>query len=523
MKLLDFINEKTNNAYKDYKLVSVIFDETKIEATFKFLYKDELGDNAKDELTKLIRDYLAEDIAIVVKCKKAYVDSDLVRDVIFNFVVRNYSSLEVNFSKKDINVEIDNSIVVNMKCTEFQREHILSNSIDREIIDYANSFFFEDFVLNLVVDENSKKLKIEDEVVPVINIDLSSDAGEQYKYHKVGQIEQFVGEVKGYPIHIACIKGVMENIEIAGTMKFLNEKSFESKRKDKEGNAVIRRYFSFVVQGKTGRMNCVYFPNKADISKAEVLMEAINNGEEKNVIVAGDVEEFGGRVNFKVKSIAFAEVLVEEEKVESVAIIKEPNAEYITIKPEKHVDVFQDNLFAEKQEIGQYLLDHDVVVFDFETTGIEASRCEIIEIGAVKVSGGRITETFETLIKPSTSIPDEITGITGINDEMVANAPNIKQVLPDFYKFCYGCTIMAYNIDFDYKFLSIAGQKMGYVFDNEQIDVLYLSRMFIPGLKKFNLTSACKALGISLENAHRAVHDAMATAEVVIKLSPNIT
>jgi hypothetical protein len=112
MKLLDFINEKTNNAYKDYKLVSVIFDETKIEATFKFLYKDELGENAKDELTKLIKEYLAEDISIVVKCKKAYVDSDLVRDVIFNFVVRNYSSIEVNFSKKDINVEIDNSIVV---------------------------------------------------------------------------------------------------------------------------------------------------------------------------------------------------------------------------------------------------------------------------------------------------------------------------------------------------------------------------------------------------------------------------
>ena len=82
---------------------------------------------------------------------------------------------------------------------------------------------------------------------------------------------------------------------------------------------------------------------------------------------------------------------------------------------------------------------------------------------------------------------------------------------------------MAYNIDFDYKFLSVHGKKLGYVFDMKQIDAMYLARAFIPGLKNFKLGTVCKKLGVSLENAHRAVHDAMATAEVVIKLSPNIT
>jgi len=198
-------------------------------------------------------------------------------------------------------------------------------------------------------------------------------------------------------------------------------------------------------------------------------------------------------------------------------------AEYYYVKPEPYIELIQDNLFIKVQEIGDYLMNHDVVVFDIETTGLEASRCEIIEIGAVKIHKGKITETFETLIKPKGEIPEEIINLTGITPEMVVNSPSIKQVMPDFYKFCYGCTIMAYNIDFDYKFISLYGRKFGYIFDNHQIDVLYLARAFIPGLKNFKLSTVCKKLDISLENAHRAVHDAMATAEVVIKLNLNIT
>ena len=90
MKILDFINEKTNNAYKDFKLVSVIFDENELMCTFKFLYKDTIFDNARNELVKLISEYINEDIQIVVKCKKAYIDNDLVRDVIYNFITKNY-------------------------------------------------------------------------------------------------------------------------------------------------------------------------------------------------------------------------------------------------------------------------------------------------------------------------------------------------------------------------------------------------------------------------------------------------
>lgn len=516
MKILDFINEKSNNAYKDFKLVSVIFDEKLLTCTFKFLYKDTIRDEDRVILHDLIAEYIGKkEVTIVVKCKRAYIDRDLVADVIYNFISKNYSSICIDFSKENLSVNIvDNEIDVSISVTPFQRDYILNNSIDKEITQYANSFFFEPFSLSI---ENTCETSNDELDLPTIDIDLSDKSEKHFKYNRLENITPFVGEVSGNAIQINCIKEPLTDIEIAGKIKFINEKSFVSKRKDKEGNSIQKVYYGFSLQDSSGKMNCVYFPNKADLIKFQSMTE------DSSIVVAGDVEDFNGRINFKVKSIAYCDIVEEEQVEEVVEEVKAVNDKYYYVFPEPYVEMFQDNLFIEKQEIGDYLNNNDVVVFDIETTGLEATKCEIIEIGAVKLHKGKIVETFETLIKPNSPIPDEITNLTGITDEMVANSPNLRQVIPDFYKFCYGTTIMAYNIDFDYKFISIHGKKLGYIFDNKQIDVLYLARAFVVGLKNFKLSTVCKKLGVSLENAHRAVHDAMATAEVVIKLNTNIT
>ena len=507
MKLLEFINKKTNNAYKDFKLVSVIFDEKNLSCTFKFLYKDFMSDNTKEELSSLISEYINEEINVIVKCKKAYVDAELVRDVIYNFISRNFSSLGINFNKENI--------VVDLMCNEFQKEHIVSSEIDREIITYANSFFFEDFILNIV--ENNEKVSDNlENLIPTIDINLAESTDLKISYTKVIEVTPFIDEVSGNPINISCINSNMENIEVAGEIKYLTQKSFQSKRKDNDGNAIVKTYYNFVIFDKTGRINCVYFPTKNDIEKALTIADG------QFVIVRGELDSYNDKNSLKVKSIAFCEIVPEEEKIENIEF-KNVNEKYITIKPQPHVDIVQDNLFAEKIDVGKYLMENDVVVFDIETTGLDASKCEIIEIGAVKISKGRISETFETLIKPMSVIPEEIIKLTGITPDMVLGAPSIGEVIPDFYKFCYGTTIMAYNIDFDYKFINLFGLKYGYNFNMKQVDVLFLARSFVLGLSNFKLSTVCKKLNISLENAHRAVHDALATAEVVLKLGPNIT
>ena len=520
MNILDYINQNTNDAYKDFKLVSVIFDEEKLELTCKFLYKDTIADNAREELYDLITKYFNEPkIKVVVKCKKAYIDEGLVRDVLYNFIIKNFNSIGLDFEKSRIDVTITDYIAVVINCNEFQYQYINGNSVENEIINYANSFFFEDFELSLNVDAGIKS-KLDDNIIPVLDIDLRDTSSPEYKYHKIDNLQNFIGEVNGNPIQISSIKSAMEGIEVAGTLKFLNQKSFESKRKDKEGNTIIKDFFRFVITDKTGRIDAVYFPTKADNAKSMTLAEG------QNIIVKGDVELFNDRLSIKVKAIAYCDILEEvkeEEKEEEVEIVTGPNDKYVYVQPEPHIEMFQDNLFMVAEDPGEYLKTHDVVVFDLETTGLEVTKCEIVEIGAVKISKGKIVETFETLVKPSCHIPEDSTDIHGITDEMVANSPSIRQVLPDFYKFCYGATIMAYNIDFDYKFISIWGKKQGLIFDNKQMDALLLARLYVPGLKNFSLSTVCKKLGVSLENAHRAVHDAMATAEVVIKIGPNIT
>ena len=160
------------------------------------------------------------------------------------------------------------------------------------------------------------------------------------------------------------------------------------------------------------------------------------------------------------------------------------------------------------------------VSFDLETTGLFFTQHEIIEIGAVKIENGKITETFSTLIKPEGKISEEITKITGITNEMVKDAPSFQNVLGDFYKFCEGCVLVGYNIlEFDIKFLNYHANKFGVDFDHKIEDALILARKFCLGLKRYKLKDVCNHLEIVLENAHRALFDTIATAEVFIKLS----
>lgn len=516
MDLLNYINKQTNNAYLDFKLVSVIFDKKNRECVFKFLYKNEIKEDDKPRLTKLIEDYLPQKVNVVVKCKKAYVDNDLVRDIISNFIIKHYSSVSVDFSKKDIDVDIDEDIYVTINCNSFNYNHLSSPVVYNDILNYGQCFFFEPFHLdikNSLENNNLENFDLGDNFLDDLDISNSN-----LKYVKVKNIQNVVGEVNGCPIEISSIEGAMESIEIAGNIRFFTQKQFESKRVDKDGNAIVKTYFSFSLFDKTGKMSCVIFPRK------DCALKLLNFKDGDYVVLHGSVEDYNGRINFKADAIAYAEK-DDEIKTEEIAveIKKEPFDHYLCVNIEPYYELEQDNLFAVKEEIGDYLMNNDVVVFDIETTGLEVSRCEIIEIGAVKLHEGRKVETFETFVKPTTSIPDEIVNLTHITDEMVKDAPSIKNVIADFYKFCYGTTIIAYNIDFDYKFISQFGRNNGFIFDMKQIDALYLARAFIPGLKNFKLGTVCKKLGVSLENAHRAVHDAMATADVVIKLNTNIT
>lgn len=162
--------------------------------------------------------------------------------------------------------------------------------------------------------------------------------------------------------------------------------------------------------------------------------------------------------------------------------------------------------------------DDTFVVFDLETTGFSAEVDRIIEIGAVKISGGKIVDRFSTFVNPEIPISFRIEKLTGINDSMVLNAPKINEIMGEFLEFCKGAVLVAHNAEFDTSFIANKAAKMGIEVKNTIIDTVLLAQFVIPNLHNYKLDTLCKHLGVSLENHHRAVDDAAATADMFIKL-----
>lgn len=157
------------------------------------------------------------------------------------------------------------------------------------------------------------------------------------------------------------------------------------------------------------------------------------------------------------------------------------------------------------------------VVFDLETTGFSPNVNKIIEIGAVKVTEGRIIDRFSTFVNPQVPIPFHIENLTGIRDDMVLDAPVIEDALPRFMDFCEGAVMVAHNADFDMSFIRYNCNRQKLPCDFTVADTVALARMLLPNLNRFKLDTVAKALNISLDNHHRAVDDAACTAEIFVR------
>ncbi|MBR4140030.1 MAG: PolC-type DNA polymerase III, partial [Lachnospiraceae bacterium] len=162
-------------------------------------------------------------------------------------------------------------------------------------------------------------------------------------------------------------------------------------------------------------------------------------------------------------------------------------------------------------------LDGSYVVFDLETTGFSSIQNKIIEIGAVKVENGQITDRFSTFVNPQVPIPFEIEQLTGIKDEMVIGSDTIEVILPKFMEFCKGSVMVAHNAGFDIGFIEENCKRQNLDYDFTVIDTVALARVLLPALNRYKLDTVAKALGVSLENHHRAVDDAGCTAEIFVK------
>lgn len=165
----------------------------------------------------------------------------------------------------------------------------------------------------------------------------------------------------------------------------------------------------------------------------------------------------------------------------------------------------------------------EFVVIDIETSHFHPNKgAMIIELAAVKISDDKIIDKRTQLINPERKIIQKITDITGITNDMLENKPKFRQVLPNFYNFLGDATVVAHNAQFDWdRFLLYFLKKVGLYPNNEVIDTLSLSRKYIESKDGYSLGALCKTCGIELNNAHRALNDAIATANLFLYIKNN--
>lgn len=157
-------------------------------------------------------------------------------------------------------------------------------------------------------------------------------------------------------------------------------------------------------------------------------------------------------------------------------------------------------------------------VIDVETTGLSPKHERLTEVAIIIVEEGKVVDEFSSLLNPEKKIPYRITQLTGINNQMVQEAPHFFEIAKQIVQMTEGCIFVAHNASFDYRFIQAEFARYGFDYQRRLLDTVKLSRKLMPGFRSYSLGKLTSQLGIQIKDRHRALGDAMATAELFIKL-----
>ncbi|MBQ8468742.1 MAG: ribonuclease H-like domain-containing protein [Clostridia bacterium] len=523
-KIDQLLNNLTGGKY-DFVYKSAVLDSKTGVCTIEIFYKDGtiLTQADKEKCNKALAETLGN-YKYDIHYTKNFLSEGTIKTFVRAYAKSNYVSVKLQVNS----VELGKSNLVSLTIAEEQEQYVKSQKILQDISKALSERFMARF--NVVANYQPNMIDfsvIEKQEEPTI---ISE------KVISVTDKKVLMGEeIEGDATYIRDSRNSGVTVTICG--KIQDTKMLWTKPKVKPGQnakdvidyfkrdvptserleAGQKPYYKFKIQDFTGEIDVFAYPKQEEQEAFASIFET------RSAIVRGEVKDdnyFG--IHIRATSVSECKLPdVWEEKID----YKKEKPYYEFVKPENMEYTNQVGLFSmfDAPKVAPYLANNEIVVFDFETTGLKPYEGDkIVEIGAVKVINGAIVQSFRTLVNPEMHIPEASSAVHKIYDKDVVNAPKAAEALQDFYKFTRGAVLVGYNVNFDYSFLMTQGKQAQYNFDNKTYDCLDLARRSVKGLKNYKLGTIAKELGVSLENAHSALADTIATAEVFIKLADNI-
>lgn len=513
-KLLLEINNKFDNEFDFLQLLEVVYSKAENECKLVFLYPEnvvEISQEQRQKLEGFLNEFLNLNAKLDIKFRKSFLDEELIEDFVIKFFKNNNYSLFITTKKDDFVIKKHlTEIVVTFFFEKAIYEYIEQNNVLEALKVELEKNFIAKFSLLLEIGEEKIDEAILEARKNIIKVPVSKPIA---RYEVFEPAKFFGGDVEPFPEFISDQKKERESVILAGKISNIVKKAYKSKFSK---NPDEEKYlYTFDINDGTGTISAIHFANRNTFKKVEALAD------DMSLLFLGDLKKNTfGKLNYQVKSaslVVFKKEQALKAKEEFERVEFKALDTYQTIFPEKFVDTYQANLF-DSRKYTSLITNNTIVVFDVETTGLEPEFAEIIEIGACKVVDGQIVESFQTLIKPKKEIPSIITEITGIDDEMVKDAPPIEKVMSDFMLFSKGAVLSGYNVGFDMRFMQKAAADLGFSFSNKVEDTMRFAREKLT-LGNYTLKNVAKALGISLNGAHRALNDAVATARALVELN----
>ena len=484
-------------------LTSIEVERASGKATFFITTDSVYGEDALSRLREISGRYLPEGFHADVCVRKQVADGGRVRDAILRIISKQAPGAVSFIRPQDVSVEAGRGAV--RFCIDLSESEMamlrkrVPDLVDRVASDLGKMFCGNFTGTLRQVEKPALGTQ------PAEDTEMPGEEPQEPIPARTFRIEGYTridgGETPETATCMADCNSEEDGLTVCGVIESVLEKQTSNGKP----------YFIFMLSDGTAGIRVTYFSKKATLEKVRALKEG------DSVVCTGRNELYNGRLSYKAARINRG------KKQDGYAVPEQPMrgapASYRTVFPEPYSDTEQTGLFV-REAPPDDLVKNDFVVFDLETTGLNntgtGTMDSIIEVGAVKIRGGEICEKFSTFVAYAGKLPPEIVELTGIDDGMLVGAPEIRDVIPDFYKFCDGCSLVGHNVMFDWRFVDYYGRKERYTFAHRRYDTVTIAQKVL-SLSNYKLNTVADYYGIKF-NHHRAFDDALTTAKIFIEL-----